>query len=127
MRPTRNSKKDEASSDDSNAHLTTEHEEDLPVVTGTNNFTGKGLEPLAALGISFEPDLLANLEDFTPRQETFLKTLLEGTTSRLIRIHQEAGQEHQEEIQRLKAHMRHMQDKMNDTRPLTSMDTPRAI
>ena len=129
MRPaTKNSKKDEASSDDSTVHLETINEDDLPEVTGTRNFkTGRGLEPFASLGISFDPDMLANLEEFTPHQESFLTTLLEGTTSRLIHVHQTALQVQQEEIQRLQTHMRDMQDKMNETRPLTSMETPRAI
>ena len=125
---TKNSKKDEASSDDSTVHLETINEDDLPEVTGTRNFkTGRGLEPFASLGISFDPDMLANLEEFTPHQESFLTTLLEGTTSRLIHVHQTALQVQQEEIQRLQTHMRDMQDKMNETRPLTSMETPRAI
>jgi hypothetical protein len=128
MRTTKNSKKDEASSDDFNAHLETINEDELPEVTGTRKFTSKGLEPFATLGISFDPDILDNLEEFTPHQESFLTTLLEGTTSRLlIHVHQTALQVQQEEIQRLQTHMRDMQDKLNDTRPLTSMETPRAI
>jgi hypothetical protein len=128
MKPTKNSKKDEASSDDSNAHREAINKDELPEVTGTRNFkTGIGLEPFAMLGISFDPDLLTNLEEFTPRQESFLTTLLEGTTSRLIHVHQTAVQVQHEEIQRLQTHMREMQDKMNDTRPLTSMEAPRTI
>ncbi len=66
MRPaTKNSKKDEASSDDPTVHLETINEDELPEVTGTRNFkTGRGLEPFASLGISFDPDMLANLEEF---------------------------------------------------------------
>ncbi len=68
MRTTKNSKKDEASSDDFNAHLETINEDELPEVTGTRKFTSTGLEPFAMLGISFDPEMLDNLEEFTPHQ-----------------------------------------------------------
>ena len=71
--------------------------------------------------------MLNNLEEFTPTQASFFTTLLEGTTARLIQVHQTAVQVQQTEIERLQTHMREMQDKLNDTRPLTSMETPRAI
>jgi hypothetical protein len=72
-RNTKNSKKVDETSDDFNAHLDTINEEELPEVTGTRNFkTGRVLEPFTTLGISFHPELLENLEEINPRQESFL-------------------------------------------------------
>jgi hypothetical protein len=133
MRSTKNSKKDDESSDDSNAHLGTirevDKENELPEVTGSRIpfRTNRGIEPFDKLGISFDPGLLKNLEDFTPRQETFLTTLFKGTTSRLIDAHQMAVRGQQEEMERLQTNMGAMQDKMTESRPLTSMETRRAI
>ena len=134
MRTTKNSTKDGESSDDSNAHhLDVIREDDkgdeLPEVTGSRTpfRNNRGIEPFQQLGIAFDPGLLENLENFTPRQETFLTTLLEGTTSRLIDAHQIAVKGQQDEIERLQTTMRIMQERMNETRSLTSMETPRAI
>jgi hypothetical protein len=103
MRTTKNSKKDEESSDDSNAHhldpiREEEKDDELPEVTGSRTpfRHNRGIEPFEQLGISFAPGLLDNLDDFTPRQEMFLTTLLEGTTSRLIDAHQIAVKGQQE-------------------------------
>ncbi len=113
MRATKNSTKDGESSDDSNVlHLDVIREEEkgdeLPEVTASRTpfRNNRGIEPFEQLGISLEPGLLDNLEDFnledfTPRQETFLTTLLEGTTSRLIDADQIAVKGQQEEIERL--------------------------
>ncbi len=95
MRTTKKSTKDGESSDDSNAHhLDVIREDDkgdeLPEVTGSRTpfRNNRGIEPFQQLGIAFDPGLLENLENFTPRQETFLTTLLEARplgSSTLIR------------------------------------------
>ncbi len=71
----KNSKKAPASSGLDDDHLTTITEEDLPEVSGeTSPHTN------APFGFYLDPGMTDQVEQFTPHQEVFLKTLLEAST-----------------------------------------------
>ena len=120
----KNSKKEPASSGRDDDHLTTINEEDLPEVSGENS-----PQTNVPFGFYLDPGITAQVEQFTPLQEVFLKTLLEASTKHLIQAHSQAVQSQHEEMLRLQRKMQDMQDKIDSSsnRTLTSMETPRAI
>ncbi len=123
-RNTNNSKKEHTSSDLDDDNLTRIHEEELPEVSGHSS-------PHENPPFSFylDPGIADQVEQFTPLQEIFLKTLLETSTKHLIQAHSQAVQTQQEEMVRLQRRMQDMQEKIgtSSNRMLTSMETPRAI
>ena len=123
----KNSKKEPASSGSDDVPLTTINEEDLPEVSGENSPASSHTN--APFGFYLDPGITDQVEQFTPHQEVFLKTLLEASTQHLIRAHAQAVQTQHEEMLRLQRKMQDMQDKIDSgsNRTLTSMETPRAI
>jgi hypothetical protein len=126
-RDTKNSKKEQTSSGRDDDHLTTILEEDLPEVSGVNSTSSP--QTNAPFGFYLDPGITDQVEQFTPNQEVFLKTLLEASTQHLIQAHTQAVQTQHEEMLLLQRKMQDMQDKIDSgsNRTLTSMETPRAI
>ena len=106
----KNSKKKPASSGTDDVTLT-QIEEDLPEVSGENSPASSHTN--APFGFYLDPGMTDQVEQFTPHQEVFLKTLLEASTQHLIRAHAQAVQTQHEEMLRLQRKMQDMQDKID--------------
>ncbi len=107
-RKDKNSKKEQpASSERDDDHLQT-IEEELPEVSGDQS-----PHTNAPFGFYLDPGIAAQVEQFTPLQEMFLKTLLEASTKHMLQAHQQAVQTQHEELLRLRRQMHDMQEKID--------------
>ena len=123
-RKDKNSKKEQPTSSERDDDNLPTIEEELPEVSGDQS-----PHTSVPFGFYLDPSITAQVEQFTPLQEIFLKTLLEASTKHMLQAHQATVQTQHEEMLRLRRQMHDMQEKIDigSNRVLTSMETPRTI
>jgi hypothetical protein len=120
-------KKEQASSDRDDDHLTTINEEELPEVSGEHSpQTNAPIVWLLSRPWHHSPSRTIH-----PAPRSFSEDSPRGfdITQHLIQAHSQAVQSQHEEMLRLQRKMQDMQDKIDlgSNRTLTSMETPRAV